>query len=196
MPPKMTDTRPCCLYRIVHRDTGLDYVGASTVPQTRWTQHKWEALNPNTAPDADRSSSAPKFHSFLAEQGPEAFDWNIIAWASCYKGACQLEEMARHLGMGALNITKGGAGTKGRALSDKTANALIESNRSRVWTPEAREKQAADRRGKTMPVTATAKISASLIGRPKSPQAVANMKQAQALRRERERQAKLEKKES
>jgi hypothetical protein len=120
----------CALYRVVHRDSGRDYVGVSSQPEVRWVQHQRSA----------RAGSRTRFHRALHKYGLEAFDWKVIAWASCFKGAATLEKMARHLGMGLFNMTSGGEGVPGLVWSQESREKQSRSKTGTrwSWTPEAR----------------------------------------------------------
>jgi len=120
----------CALYRVIHRETGRDYVGISVDYKRRWRVHKQRAAR------GDKSH----FYSALRKYGPCSFDWKVIAWTSCFKGGCQLEKLARHLGLGHYNMTLGGEGTLGCPV-----------NLGRKQTDETRAKLRACRAGVARP---------------------------------------------
>lgn len=154
--PRQVAERKCALYRIMHIASGRDYVGISVNYKERWKQHKRES--------AQGKLTCPKFYRTLAKYGPEAFTWNVIAWARNYACAGQLERMARHLGLGQLNCTMGGEGVVGRIFSPETLAKMSESQRGiprKKHTPETK-----------------AQMSASHMGRPKSAEHGANISKA------------------
>lgn len=129
--------KKCALYRVVHLESGRDYVGISVNYQRRWAEHRRAALN----------ESQLAFHRALRKYGPESFSWKVIALASCFSGGITLEKMARHLGLGYYNLTEGGEGASGV-----------------IWSKESRQKLSAYRTGKLMTTEAKAKISVALVG--------------------------------
>lgn len=95
--------RKCALYRVIHKESGKDYVGISVDYKRRWKRHVATSLREPTT----------YFQLALRKYGPDAFTWNVIAWCSSFAGAQTLERMARHLGMGYYNLTMGGEGILG-----------------------------------------------------------------------------------
>lgn len=100
----------------MHRDSGRDYIGISVNIKRRWKEHVREGLR--------NSRALPKFYPVLHKYGADAFDWSVLAKASCFNGACQLEKLARALGYGFLNCTIGGEGTCGVERSEETRAKL------------------------------------------------------------------------
>lgn len=98
------------LYRVVHRESGRDYVGITVSPKLRWYKH---VTNANTG-------SKLYFHNAIRKYGKDAFDWQIIAKTSSLKSAAILEKMARFLGTGHYNMTDGGEGSSGRVTTDES----------------------------------------------------------------------------
>jgi GIY-YIG catalytic domain-containing protein len=117
-------SKPCYLYRVTHTDSGRDYVGISVNPRHRWKQHLYDA-----------AKSTFYFHRMLAKYGESAFTWEIIAKSS-WDGARLLEKWAIALGMGKLNLTKGGDGLSGVAHSPETCEKIGASHRGRKHSPE------------------------------------------------------------
>lgn len=115
----------CVLYRVVHRESGKDYVGISTAYEQRWQHHKADAARGG-------KTSCPKFHRALRKYGPDAFDWKVLAWTSCFSGAAVLEQLAIALGMGALNLTKGGEGSIGKVLSAESRAKISAAGKGRI----------------------------------------------------------------
>lgn len=154
--PYHNPDKKCALYRITHVASGRDYIGISVDVHKRWTKHKFEA--------ARGSRALPKFYAALSKYGPDAFDWKIIAWARNFTCACELEKMARHLGLGALNCTMGGDGIIGLEHSPESRQKISQSNKGKKRSPEV---VAAMRLVPHKPHTAEAKakISAAGIGR-------------------------------
>lgn len=132
----MLSLKKCALYRVVHVQSGHDYVGVSTQPKTRWSFHKRQAA----------AGEGFRFAAALRKYGPEAFIWNVIAWASCFSGALVLEKMARHLGMGYYNLTAGG---EGRTLTDSHKAKLLASHLGKPMLEETKRKIALGHVGKT-----------------------------------------------
>lgn len=91
----------CALYRVVHVQSGKDYVGISVKPKKRWYEHRRLAK---------KGQRRQHFHNALAKYGPDAFEWHIVAWCSCFSGAQMLERLARAMGLGHYNKTMGGEG--------------------------------------------------------------------------------------
>lgn len=60
----------CVLYRIVHLDTGREYIGiTSRKPRERWTQHKTESR---------RGKCTSYIHRALRKYGVEAFSFETL----------------------------------------------------------------------------------------------------------------------
>lgn len=152
--------RKCALYRVVHRESGKDYVGISVDPERRWKCHQWEAA----------SGKGYRFHNALRVHGVDAFEWKIMAWASCPDGAKTLEKMAIHLGMGAYNLTKGGDGVHGHAYTAESKARMSRAAKSRGVLPETRRKMAQSlrvtMRGRVPTLDTKAKLSVAAKTRP------------------------------
>lgn len=148
----------CALYRVSHKDTGHDYVGISVRPVKRWQRHRTNA----------NCGSKLYFHSALRKYGHDAFDWKIIAWASSTEGACHLERMAIHLGMGHYNLTTGGEGGCGAVRSPETRMRMSLAKRGIKKTPEHVAKMREFRHTDE----AKAKMSATRRGKPQSPELI------------------------
>lgn len=118
--------RKCALYRVVHKESGKDYVGISVDYKRRWKRHWGTSLR----------EPITYFQLALRKHGPDAFTWNVIAWCSSFAGAQTLERMARHLGMGYYNLTMGGEGTLGASVKH---------------TPEWNERISKSNKGKPRP---------------------------------------------
>lgn len=134
--------RKCALYRVVHIESGMDYVGISVQPHVRWKQH------------IQCKDEKGFFHRALRKYGADAFTWRVISWASCLKGAQTLERMARHLGMGKYNLTMGGEGTIGWKHSEETRSLLSSQKLGKPRKPFTDEHKA--------------RISRALKGKPKA----------------------------
>lgn len=135
--------RKCALYRVVHKESGKDYVGISVDPQKRWKQHLWVSQK--------GGNKIKKFHCALRKYGASAFEWTIVAWCRTMEVALSLERVARHLGMGSYNLTMGGEGLcnpseevrekmrqrlLGRKLSEETKTRMSTSHRGKVKSLE------------------------------------------------------------
>lgn len=170
--------RKCALYRVIHRESGKDYVGISVNPERRWRRHKRDA----------RLGHGFAFHAALRKHGPESFDWRILSYSSV-KGCKILEKIAIHLGMGVYNLTSGGDGINDlppevelrRTLAHKAAVAAPEyraAQRSRKLgvAASAEHRSAISKAmvgnqnmlGKTLPTEVRQKMSASRTGLPQS----------------------------
>jgi NUMOD3 motif len=153
--------RPCELYRITHRESGKDYVGITTCgAKARWGSHISRA----------RNGSATHFHRALVAYGPEAFDWKVIARARNAECGKELERMARHLGMGAYNLTMGGEGLLDP--SPETRAKMRASHLGQRRGPHSEETKAKIRAAQARP-DVRAKVLAAITGRPVSEKSIA-----------------------
>lgn len=149
--------RKCALYRVVNRENGKDYVGISVRPTIRWKQHITEARS---------GRCRTLFANALRKYGAEAFDWRIIAWASCFKGGQALERLARAVGLGAYNLTQGGEGMVGyqwsgssRDKAHRSRIGKVPANKGTKASPETRKRISESGKGRVISVERRQQIS-------------------------------------
>lgn len=150
----------CALYRVVHKDSGKDYVGISCRPERRWKTHQRLAA----------SGSQYHFHNALRLYGPEQFTWKVVAWCSSFTGAQTLERMARHLGMGAYNMTLGGEGRKA-PCTEEHKQRISEAKRGRksyTMTEDIRANMSAAAKGRVITQEQREKLSLAAKCSPKA----------------------------
>jgi group I intron endonuclease len=123
-------TRRCAVYRVVHRQSGRDYVGISVDHKQRWYKHRWDAAN----------GCAFHFARALNKYGPESFDWLVIGWANSFEIAAEHEQLLRFFGMGYYNMTEGGEGAVGHVTTQETRDKLSAINKGRKHTEETKAK--------------------------------------------------------
>jgi group I intron endonuclease len=143
------EERACVLYRIVHRQTGKDYVGISIDYVRRWSEHR-------------RGKGNRRLCSAIKKYGVDAFDWIVVARARSFQSACVLERLAIALGWGSYNFTAGGeglgnpspevraalrAGRLGKKHSEASRALMSQQRKGRRHTPEALAKMR-QRKGK------------------------------------------------
>ncbi len=145
------------LYRITNLVNGNDYVGITVNVKKRWRDHIRDSRK-EPKPGESLIAKGIRIH------GKENFKFEVIAIARTWNIGCDLERLARHLGMGKYNKTGGGEGPMGLKHSDesKAKMRVAKIGKKREISPEHRAKLVANGQArKGVPKTAEHKANMS-----------------------------------
>jgi group I intron endonuclease len=140
------------VYAITHRDTGREYVGAtSRKVEVRWSAHVSASRQPIKERD---NSTRMRIVCALREHGAEAFDFEVLATLPTFEEAKLAERIAIATRAPAFNACSGTPGDHVRTLETR---AKVSAANARAW--------AEGRRSRTASLETRAKMSAARIGR-------------------------------
>ncbi len=127
------------LYRITNLTNGNDYVGITVNWAKRCRDHKRDA---RIGPKPKESLIAKAIRKY----GEDNFKYEIISIARTWDIGCDLERLARHLGMGKYNRTLGGEGVTGMKHTEESKAKMraAKLGKKREITPEHRAKLVAN----------------------------------------------------
>ncbi len=148
---------PTYLYHIVNTINGNDYVGITVNVRKRWRDH---VLASTKEPRKGESLLAQA----IRKHGKENFSFDVMAVARTWNIGCDLERLARKLGLGKYNKTGGGEGPMGLRHSDETKAKMraAKLGKKREISPEHRAKLVANGQArKGVPKTAEHKANMS-----------------------------------
>jgi group I intron endonuclease len=177
----MSNTQKICgVYAI--RCGERSYVGSSAEMETRWKRHKSRLR-------AGKHKN-PHLQNAWNKYGEDAFEFVILE--EC-EPALLIEREQYWIDQHPVryNLLPASGSRLGIPHSPEVRAKIAESHRSnpRRWSPEARARVAEANRKRVVSDGQRAKTSAALKGRKASPEAIANQRKAQQIRRNRERLA-------
>jgi len=182
------------VYKIENTLNGRLYFGITCDPARRWRQHVKAAPTQNWA-----------LSRAIAKYGVDVFELSVIHWCISREDACELEQFlisevgTQHNG---YNISPGGDGFhEGVVFTAEHKRKIAESRRGMVFSTEHRANLAAAKQKENHPQYGTkrskatrAKIAAKLTGIKRAPDSEdtrLKRSEAQKMRRQREREARL-----
>lgn len=187
----MAVDRPCSVYVATNQVNGKTYVGISISPAKRWKRHQY---------DARSGKGKFTFACALRKHGVDNFTFRVIAEFPSEPLAKQAEIFVVANGYGDYNETKGGGGCsglspaaqakksaalKGKPKSEEARRNMSLAQQGHYVSEEAKQNMSQSRLayfqehgGYVYPEEVCLKISAALLGKPKSAKARENMSKA------------------
>lgn len=161
------------VYAIIHRDTGMVYVGSSSDIQLRMSAHLRAARIGKNSP----------LYRAMRTSGASAFDLEVLE--RCKKESNKARENFYIALMGTasasgFNVLKTAHAYHGRVVSESTRERLRVAATGRKQSPEAIERTASANRGRKCSAETRAKIGAANRGKKRTPEQIAQRTAARA----------------
>lgn len=152
-------------YLITNNSNGMMYVGVTSMTlRRRWTCHRAEALS---------GRGQRVLCKAIRKYGIDNFSIEALARASSREDLGDLETiLVRQYGTkvpNGYNMTDGGHGTQGRAMSEDARRKISLGGKGRIVRPETRERIRRGHQGKVLSAEHRAKLAAAKLGKKMPP---------------------------